>query len=79
MVDLSNWKVISNETIELPVQAGKILSLGWSQNGQTLLVSTQNGGLFGFMTNVPLVLSEYQNNVALLTSFKEVSIINLAK
>lgn len=29
------------------------------------------------MTNVPLILSEYQNNVSLLTSFKEVSIINL--
>ena len=53
--------------------------MGWTNNGQVLVVSTFNGGLFGFMTHVPVLLSAHGGIVAMLTSFKEVSLVNQAQ
>jgi hypothetical protein len=34
IIDINTWKQLAEEKIELPLQAGKIVSMGWSQNGQ---------------------------------------------
>lgn len=77
-INLSTWKEIKHEKITLPKSCGKITRMAWSNNGQTLVVSSANGMLLGFMTTAPSSISTYKTSVALLKSFTEVDIMSCA-
>jgi len=64
--NLSTWKEIKNEKIDLPPGVGRVNKLllfiylfiylfyrSWSSSGDVLIVSTISGFLIGFLTSVP--------------------------
>jgi WD repeat-containing protein 19 len=73
-LNLSTWKEIKHEKITLPKGCGKIQRMAWSNNGQTLIVASQNGWLLGYMTTSPSSISTYKLNAAILKSFTEVEV-----
>ena len=74
--NLTTWKEIKSERIELPKNAGKVSKLQWVSNGQVLVVTTQNGHLYGFLTSSPSLYSTNNNVTSLLTSFTEISLFD---
>ena len=48
--------------------------LDWSEDGQLLAVSTNNGAIHVFLTKLPLLASVYSHRIAYMTSLKEISI-----
>jgi len=77
--NLSSWKEIKNERIELPRNAGKISKLQWIPSGQLLVASTTSGHFYGFLTAPPSLHSTYGSYVALLSSFTELSLYDCRK
>ena len=51
-----------------------LYQLDWSEDGQLLAVSTNNGGLHVFLTKLPLLASVHSHKIAYMTSLKEISI-----
>ena len=56
------------------VNQQNLYQLDWSEDGQLLAVSTQNGGLHVFLTKLPLLASVHSHKIAYMTSLKEISI-----
>lgn len=46
----------------------------WSADGQLLAVSTLSGSVHVYLTKLPLLASVHQNNIAFMSSLKEISI-----
>ena len=55
--NLSTWKELKAERIELPKNAGKVTKIAWASNGQFLIISTTGGLLLGYLTSVPHLTS----------------------
>jgi len=77
--NLSTWKEIRNERIELPKNAGKVLKLEWVSSGQLLVASTASGQIYGYLTAPFSLSSIYNSYVSLLTSFTEVTIYDCTR
>jgi WD repeat-containing protein 19 len=73
--NMQTWKEIKKERITLPPNIGKISKISWSTNGQLLAISTTQGYLYGMLTHLPRLFSCYQNSVAILTSFTEITVL----
>ncbi len=46
--DITNWKEILDEKIEIVASAGRIAKISWSSSGQILIVTTLLGSIFAF-------------------------------
>lgn len=51
-----------------------LYQMDWSEDGQLLATSTNNGGLHVFLTKLPLLASVHTHKIAYMTSLKEISI-----
>jgi WD repeat-containing protein 19 len=77
--NMSTWKEIKNERIDLPPAVGRVSRLSFSSNGQILIVSTSNGFLLGFLTSIPTLTAVCGSLLALQTSFTEVMVTETSK
>jgi len=77
--NLSTWKEIKNERIDLPKNCGKVTKLQWIPSGQLLVASTSSGHLYGFLTAPPSLFSTYGSFVSLLSSFTEISLYDCTR
>ena len=73
--NMQTWKEVKKERITLPSNSGKVNKITWSTNGQLLAISTMTGNLYGMLTHLPRLFSCYQNCVAVLTSFSEITVL----
>eukprot|EP00055_Hartaetosiga_balthica_P018073 m.128120 g.128120 ORF g.128120 m.128120 type:complete len:1383 (-) comp9449_c2_seq5:5705-9853(-) len=62
--------------IDLDDDSGLLDKLNWSEDGQLLSVSTENGSLYTYLTKLPVVGSASDHNVACLSALQELSITN---
>jgi hypothetical protein len=76
VVSLSDWKEIKQETFDLPQGCGKIASLMFSPNGNTLTMTTHSGMVYGYILSTTTLISTYNELVALLSSLTEVIILS---
>lgn len=77
--NMSTWKEVKNERINLPTNVGRIDKMSWTPNGQILTVSTVDGHVFGFLTSQPSLSSHYGYYSTLLTSFTEITLFDCSK
>ena len=75
IISLGDWKQIKQETFDIPPGSGKVASLQFSPNGNTLIVITQSGLLYGYILSTATLISTYNDLVALLSSLTEVVIL----
>lgn len=59
IVSLSDWKEIKQETFDLPVGCGKVAKMDFSNDGQTLIITTQSGNLFAYILSMNMQVSAY--------------------
>ena len=76
VISLTDWKEIKSESIDLPKNCGKVNKLSWSQSGQTLIVSTEKGQLFGYLTSSVSLSASNNELIAILTSFTDANILS---
>ena len=76
IIGLNDWKEIKQETFDLPVGCGKVAKLEFSNDGQTLIITTQNGNLFAYILSMNMQVSAYHELLAILSSLTEVILIN---
>ena len=76
IISLGDWKEIKQETIELPQGSGKVASMNFSPNGNTLTIVTQNGFVYGYILSTAVLISTYNELVAMLSSLTEVILLS---
>ena len=76
IISLSDWKEIKQETFDLPQGCGKVASLAFSPNGNTLTITTHTGMVYGYILSTTTLISTYNELVALLSSLTEVVILS---
>ena len=74
--NLGDWKEIRQETFDLPMGCGKVSKLEFSPDGQTLMITTQSGNLFGYILSMNMQVSAYNELLAVLSSLTEIILIN---
>ena len=52
----------------MPVGCGKVAKLEFSGDGQTLIITTQNGNLFAYILSMNMQVSAYNELLAILSS-----------
>jgi hypothetical protein len=60
----------------LPPGSGKVASMNFSPNGNTLIIITQNGFVFGYILSTAVLISTYNELVAMLSSLSEVVLLS---
>jgi len=78
IVPLNTFKEIKSEKIELPFDAGKVIHMHWTENGQILSVATSVGRVFNYLMVVPSLSRACGTTVALLSSINEISLVEVA-
>jgi WD repeat-containing protein 19 len=76
IISLGDWKEIKQETIELPPGSGKVASMNFSPNGNTLIIVTQSGTVYGYILSTAVLISTYNELVAMLSSLSEVVLLS---
>ena len=76
IISMADWKESKSEGIELPKNSGKVSRISWSENGQTLLIATEKGQLYGYMTSSMSLTSCYNELIAILNSFTDITILS---
>lgn len=76
IISLGDWKEIKQETIELPPGSGKVASMNFSPNGGTLTIITQSGMVYGYILSTAVLISTYNELVAMLSSLSEVVLLS---
>ena len=66
--DLQNWKEDTKSRIELPHDCGRVMKLHWTGDGQILIVITNTGNIYGYLTVIPSLYATYGQYVAILAS-----------
>ena len=56
--------------------SGKVANLKFSEDGNTLVITTQTGMVYGYILSSAMLLSPYHELLAVLTSLTEVVIMN---
>lgn len=73
--DLSDLKDIS-DILNLDGETKGLDQLSWTEDGQLLAVSTQNGSLHVYLTKLPILGDSFGTRLAFLTSLLEVTVSN---
>ena len=56
--------------------SGKVLKMDFSQDGQTLIITTQTGNIYGYILSMNMQVSAYNELLAVLSSLTEIILIN---
>lgn len=59
IVGLNDWKEIKQEKFDLPPGCGKVSKMEFSDDGQTLLITTQSGNIYGYILSMNMQISAY--------------------
>jgi len=59
----------------MPPGAGKVSRMEFSQDGSLLLIATMNGNLYGYMLSTKMLVSNFNELTAVLTTLSEVAIL----
>jgi hypothetical protein len=73
---MADWKESKGESIDLPKNCGKVNKIAWSDNGQTLIIATEKGQLYGYMTSSLSLTSCYNELISVLNSFTDITILS---
>ncbi len=71
----ADFKEVTQETFDVPQSAGKVSRMEFSADGSVLLISTVNGFVFGYMLSTNMLVSNFNELTAVLTSLTEVTIL----
>lgn len=63
-------------TIQLEEEHGKLHKLSWSDDGHLLTVTTIDGGVYTFLTKLPMVGSASATRVASLSSLTDLTVMS---
>ena len=72
---LSTFKESKSEKIELPFDAGRVIYMHWTSDGQILSLLTAAGHLYNYLMVVPSLSDAFNTTVCILTSLSEATII----
>ena len=56
--------------------SGKVLKMEFPQDGQTLIITTQTGNIYGYILSMNMQVSAYNELLAVLSSLTEIILIN---
>lgn len=70
--DITGWKEITDEKIDIPGNAGRIARISWSSSGQILIVTTFLGSIFAFNVIVNDSFAVSRNLFTCLFSINEI-------
>ena len=62
--------------IDMEDETGGLGTMNWTDDGQLLAISTQNGSLHVYLTKLPILGDCYGTRLAYLTSLLEVTVVN---
>ena len=63
-----------SETISLESEFGALSQVEWTEDGQILTVSSKNGGIYCFLTKIPVLSAASGSSVLFLSSLREMSV-----
>ncbi|EFC50007.1 hypothetical protein NAEGRDRAFT_29690, partial [Naegleria gruberi] len=75
--DLSDLATFDTNTVdryELDNEYGALNKVQWTEDGQILTVSSNNGNLYNFLTSIPALNDNHGKNVLMLVSLRELMI-----
>jgi len=75
IIQLHNFKESKSEKIDLPFDAGRVLDMHWTADGQILNIQTGAGHVYNYLMVVPSLSSVCKTMVCILTSLNEATII----
>ena len=61
------------------LEDGRIIDTTWSPDGQILTIGTASGNVYNFLAQMTALHANYKNNVAYLSSLREVSIVDTSR
>jgi hypothetical protein len=73
---LNPWKETRGDKVELPYNAGRVITIHWMYDGQILTVATQSGNLYGYLMQMPSLSATFGSMAAVLNSLTEITILD---
>ena len=80
ILDSKDFKEIRGDYISgEDLEDGRVTDVRWSPDGQILTVCTAAGNLYNFLAKMSALNASYKNNIAYLSSLREVSVVDASR
>ncbi len=70
----NSFNETKSETINLESEFGALAAVDWTDDGQILTVSSKNGGIYCFLTKIPVLSAASGSTVLYLSSLREMCV-----
>lgn len=78
LLDMSSWKELPEDAVQLDPSHGGIERMAWTQDGQILTAATRNGAIFNFVASMPSIFDCAGTRIGFMSSLRELSLIDVS-